>query len=368
MHTLYIQFRACIDNSDIDQFMRHSGPVFHRWLPNGEQDALVLDQPENNLSIGIWFERRGYVDDSGFIKHDHKRKEVDDSVVPRQAILEAGAIFGKVTLTAVPESQYEAVINNEIGSKGYESLGKFVVKKVIDPFLQRASKILRDTYGQYWVAPPSSFDSRDCSLGQYCHHRAMEWSTPDGKEGEFVPTEKSTEPCVLTVGPSDYSQYLSQDCWKSFGYILASEYMPPLSTTILSRARRLADEGRIEHALIEIITALEISLEEYVRSKLNNDTKLMELSQGFWQLPLPARITLLASLMDVSAEDVEKSLEVVSARNSFVHDGKHPVTGIEEKFSGVLSIIRSLAGDPVLKFPSANHGNALKASAEDWES
>jgi hypothetical protein len=368
MHSIDITFSAFLLNDyDVDLFRRHNGPVFHRWLPNGEQDALSLNYPDTHTTVRLWFERRGYVDESGFIKHEHKRKEVDDSIIPRQAILEAGAIFGCVTLIDVPESEYNAVINNNTGAAEYISIGKRVVKKIVDPLLARFAKILRDTYGQYWISPPSTFDSRDCSLGQYCHRRTMRWKTPDEMEGEFIPNEKSTETVSIILNQTDYSEYMTRDIWFSLTELLNSDYEPSIATTISSRARRLLYQGRLEHALIEVVTSLEIAIEEHVRRKIQGNKKLFDATQSFWQLNLPTRIGLISSLADVCSEDIEEALLAVTARNDFVHEGKPPPSSTKTHIQGVLNIIRALSGPILIKFPSAHHGNKLRCNAEDWD-
>jgi len=367
MHTIDITFGAFIDNYDVDKFLRHSGPVFHRWLPNGEQDSVSISCPEENAIVRLWSERRGYVDESGFIKYEHKRKEVDDSIIPRQAILEAGAIFGRVTLANIAKPEYDAITNNRIGSNEYVSIGKRVVKKIVDPLLTRFTKILRDTYGQYWLNPPPTFDGRDCSLGQYCHRRSMKWTTPDGAKGEFVPTEKGAETMTMVMQPRDYSEYMDQDAWFAIRELLESDYEPSVAMTISSRARRLLDEERLEHALIEAVTSLEVAIEEYVRRKLQGNKKLSEVTRGFWQLPLPARVGLISSLADIRSADIEHAFLAVAARNDFVHEGKYPSPTSKQYIQGVLNIIRGLSGLPALRFPSAHRGNELRASAEDWE-
>ena len=38
------------------------GPLFHRWLPDGRQDSIVLATKDPNTKLEVWFERRGYAD------------------------------------------------------------------------------------------------------------------------------------------------------------------------------------------------------------------------------------------------------------------------------------------------------------------
>lgn len=366
MNHLEIKFGTFIDNYDVDSVFRRSGPLFHRWLPNGRDDALKVELTDEKAYVLLWFERRGYVDDSGFIKYEHKKKEVDDTIIPRQAVLGAGALFGCVVLNDVIAEEYECVINDKTDAAGYIAIGKRVVKKIVDPLLAKITRILRDTYGQYWVEIPSCFDSRKSSLGQHCHHRSMKWQTLDGKEGFFIPTEKKNEVISINVGMSSYDEYLDKETWEIIGELLNSNYQPSTTLAIASRVNRLLDEGRIQHALIECITSLEVAIEEYVRIKLQNDTKFIEVTQSFWQLSLPARVTLVATLACLDDQDINNSLKAISERNKFVHEGKSPAPESENYIKGVLQIIKGFAGTPQVKLPTANHSNELRKSPDDW--
>ena len=122
-----------IQDSEIDRFSRRSGPLFHRWLPNGRDSAIKIEFKDEDAFAYLWFERRGFVDESGFIRYNHEKSEVDDAVIPRQGILEGGVLFGAVVMNSITSDEYEAVVNEEMGQQAYVDLGKRVVKRVIDP-------------------------------------------------------------------------------------------------------------------------------------------------------------------------------------------------------------------------------------------
>jgi len=364
MNQLEITFATFINNYDVDAFYRKNGPLFHRWLPNGRDDALEIELPDEKARIFLWFERRGYVDENGFIRFDHKKKEVDKAIIPRQALLEAGALFGCVVLEDVAVEEYECVIEDKTDDQGYISLGKRVVQTMVDPFLTRITKILRDTYGQYWIDIPSSFDSRKKSLGQHCDHRAMKWKTLSGKKGDFLPTKKTSAGIALTGSMSlNFNDYLDKTSWFNLGELLNTSYEPSIALEIASRANSLLDGGRIQHALVECITSLEIVIEEYVREKLFDNSTLVKKTQSFWELNLPAKVTLIAALASLDENDIECSIKAIKERNDFVHEGKIPGKESQDHIAGVLRIIKGLINAPEVKFPSANKGNAL----QNWD-
>ena len=65
------------------------GPRFHRWLPNGESDALVLKTDDPAADLRVWFERQGRMD-GAFFQFAHKEQSFDPAVITRQGVLEAG--------------------------------------------------------------------------------------------------------------------------------------------------------------------------------------------------------------------------------------------------------------------------------------
>jgi hypothetical protein len=59
MTILLLKFR--IDFWRTDAVPEHQWPVFHRWLPDGEKDALTFDMKDPNITLKLWFERWGVV-------------------------------------------------------------------------------------------------------------------------------------------------------------------------------------------------------------------------------------------------------------------------------------------------------------------
>jgi hypothetical protein len=93
MATLLLKFGVLLENYNIEEFDRHKGPLFHRWLPDGEKDAILVDVPDPTAELKVWFERRGFVDDR-WIRFDYSRPEIDPEIMERQAILDAGPLRG----------------------------------------------------------------------------------------------------------------------------------------------------------------------------------------------------------------------------------------------------------------------------------
>ena len=90
MTTMLLKFRINLELYELQTLNRNHGPLFHRWLPDGQQDSIVLDTGHPNSDLEVWFERRGFVDD-GWIRFDYKRREVDPEIMSKQGVLDAGA-------------------------------------------------------------------------------------------------------------------------------------------------------------------------------------------------------------------------------------------------------------------------------------
>jgi hypothetical protein len=79
MSALLIRFKIELANPDFASYEPHYGPLFHRWLPDGDHDAIVLKTDDPNLELKVWFERRGFVE-NGNIQYSPSRFEVDPAV------------------------------------------------------------------------------------------------------------------------------------------------------------------------------------------------------------------------------------------------------------------------------------------------
>jgi hypothetical protein len=85
MTTLLIKFAVSLLDYDVGP-ARHHGPLFHRWLPNGESDKLEIKTGNPDAELSVWFRRRGCLD-SGMIRFDYTREEVDPEIMSKSTML-----------------------------------------------------------------------------------------------------------------------------------------------------------------------------------------------------------------------------------------------------------------------------------------
>jgi len=257
------------------------GPLFHRWLPDGEKDALVLDVGTDNAELKVWFERRGYVE-GGLIKYDVTRKEVNPAVIPTQAALTAGSLFGSLEIRDLAEEEVMPIRENRIGDASYRALGDRVVNKLIYPSVSRFINTLRGKYGQYWIRELHKWDSRNETLGAYCQFLLLKWSLDQGATWlDFVPDDPIAYTTAMAGRAESFRNYLTQEDWNDLAQISSQKYELPLASNFLSRANQLLDEEDYKYALIEGITALELAVSDAIKPNCKQTIILLNLYKDF---------------------------------------------------------------------------------------
>lgn len=370
MPTLLLKFYIYLRRTN--EVMRDfEGPLFHRWLPDGEKDAIVLDTGTPNTTLKVWFERRGFVNDR-FIEFDVTRKEVDSAITPMQAALVAGSLFGSLEMQGLTEGELAAFRNNNQGDHSYITLGDRVVNNLIYPPVARFINTLRTKYGQYWIREFEKWDSRRESLGGYCIFLRLKWSLDQGATWfDFIP-DNPIRRTIATFGTEEsFRQYLTQEDWKDLAQLSQEKYEPSLAAFFLSRAQQLLDEENFRYALIEGITALELAVSESIKSRLQTDDELLKSIQRFWTLPINTQVIIIATLLGkISQENLSHSLQAIdisnNIRNKAIHEGMIPGDVMKTHISGLLNTVAALLFDSNFKFPSARLGNKIMP-VEDWE-
>lgn len=367
MPALLLKFKINLEDYSVSIHPRHHGPLFHRWLPDGEKDAIVLDTGDPNAELKVWFERLGFKH-KDFIEFDYTRREVEPETIPKQAILDAGPLVGLLEIHAVSEEESVSLRENKVGDARYVALGKKIVSLIHVP-VARFLDVLRTNYGQYWIRGLEKWDSRKESLARYCSLPLnLEWSLDEGKTwARFMPDEPTARLTVTMSTARSFREYLTKDDWQELAKVSREGHEPSLAALLLARAHQFLDQGNLKHALIEGVSALEVALEELVHQKLDGDNSLAKSMQAFWQLPLPARlIPVVSTLGTARLEDVKLAVEAIDMRNKVVHDGWDPPERAQHELSGLVNTVAALLPSPRFKFPTVNPGNKIMP-LEEWE-
>ena len=322
MTILEVQFGVWLGGQDSPFGVQ--GALFHRWLPNGELDAIEVPTEDKAARVKVWFDRKGYVE-NGWIKYDHKRTEIPEELMRRQALLDAGALLGRITLNDVSQEQLDAVQGQQEGNVHYVAVGKRVAKYVYKAVL-KVVRVLKWSYGQYWLEEPSPWDSRNQTVGSYLHGRVQVWF--DSRDGRR-PFRPNSISITLTsrVGATKCADYITELDWQAVARAISGGSTPPISARTLVEANRLAVHGQLRQAVVEAATALEIALNDFARK---GPATAEELGQ-FLDLGLRAKLIIMAAIRRrIDRTELDTVLKLVALRNGIVHEGINPP---EESFS-----------------------------------
>ncbi len=365
MPSLLLKFYVFLDQrKDWRQF---NGPLFHRWLPDGEKDSIDLYTGYPQTRLKVWFERRGYVD-GGVIQFDTARKEVDPAIIPTQAALYAGSLVGQLDVRDVTDNEAACLSSQLTEDPLYVSLSERIVDKIIQPCVSRLIDILRTKYGQYWLREPEGLDYKRRSLNNRCYLLNLQWSLDSGVTWFDLTPNASTSftHVTWTIGSGkDFQQYLTHEDWKNLAVLSQKEFNPPLGAFILANAKQLFEEENYKYALIEGILALEISLEYFTKQNFNehSNPKRSELENISH---LEDKLRAVVKNIVLPKNSLKQAIQAIRVRNKSVHEYHFPSEQIKPKIKSLLNVVAVLNFGQDFKMPSARLGNMIKP-VKDWE-
>ncbi|MGE7718602.1 hypothetical protein [Priestia megaterium] len=352
MSNMLISFKFSFMDHSSSSLGRRIGPVFNRWLPDGLTDAIDIEC-DNDTKMYLWFERKGSIkNDNVIIPSINGIDNLPSELIERQPSLDAGHLFGKVELSNLSEDEMEAVQNNRSEDSAYVKLGKRLVNKVVYPYVDNLQNVLRVAYGQYWISPLPKWDSRDSSLGYYCKSLIMKWSVDGGETWNDFRPNQSVVNIKADIVISTRNDYIKKEDWPKIISLVKGNYTPSLGASMLSQAHQKKDQGELKYALIEAVTALEIALEERIVENIKGEKKLVDDIHNFWKLPMPAKLTIVASLLgNVSTEELEDSIRAIYLRNEVAHEAK-PISKDSIKIiETLMDTVSKILVEPSVKFP-----------------
>jgi hypothetical protein len=339
--------------------------LFHRWLPDGEKDAIFLETNDTDTELKVWFEKEGFASRTFMIPGE---SQDNDYVISEQGKLDAGSLRGLLTIKNLSQEELDTLSDNKIGNDIYIKLGKRVIKKLIYKPVNNFLKILRIIYGQYWIKEMREWDSRNIGLGHYCTLIYLKWSLDGGQKWfDFIPEKGLAMSLTLTLG-RDYLEYLTQTDWKKLEE-LAKNYSPSLAATILSRSHQLLDQGDIRYALLEAVTAFELSINDYLRNKLSGYAELDSFINHFNNITTnPDKMKIFSAFLsnEISLCTLKECLKAIEWRNKIIHEGKMLPDNFESAIITLQKTVGKLLLGPRQRFPSASKSNS-RMTKEEWD-
>ena len=338
--------------------------IFHRWLPNGEKDAVKLNTNDPNINLKVWFERCGFTK-GAFIQYNEKHREVDSKIMTSQGCLYSGPLFGMLEIDNLPPEEIQAIRVSKEGDQIYINLTKRLVENIIYQPVSEFIDIIKINFGQFWIKPLPKYDSRHYSLGYYSSQILnLQWSLEDRKSWKIIdPDAPDTVKATFQALPRpDYLQFMTKEDWES---IYEFKYSNRSPNHFLIRSHSLCEGGDLRLALIEGTTALELSIHEFIRNRASSRS-LIEASEAFYNLPLRTQLTILcSSFKSIPQEQIEHSIEAINLRNKIVHEGIEPKDQTKSLLYALLKTVSYISGEEVLKFPSKRF-SMFSTPDENW--
>lgn len=357
MPALLLRFAIVLESVSVEPFdwetgERRHGPLFYKWLPDGERDAIDLNVDEPEAELRVWFEQNGFLED-GRVKFDYERKELEPAIVSALPVLDAGPMIGVLRLPNVAEDVLEAIQENRLGDAALVAFGRRIAHMLYGP-ISRLLSVLRTNYGQYWINELKEWNPRTESLGSYFTQvMQTRWSVDEGVTwSNFVPDPP--ELLSSSDGWQDsYDALLTQQDWRDLQKNLTEGYEPKLCARLLSSAHQLVEREDFRGAVIQVMNALEVGLNEFMHRKTRMNKVMADHLHGFAALPLGARLTAVAMLSGIlSATQVEAALKVADMHQKVVRDGWEPPASTRMEIEHAMQTVSSLLSGPSFRFPS----------------
>lgn len=349
----------------INEIHERHGLAFHRWLPDGEKDAIVVGTKYPDTTLKLWFRRFGFTE-RGKIEFNLDHNEVDPTIVPKQGLLNSGPLFAKIESFEITDDELKVLQDNKIGGDKYQLLGKKIAK-IIDPIMINFFYLLRIHFGQYWLPKYSKYDSTEKSIGEHLRMLFIEWSDVEGKTwNAFEPDNKHATISVEMSSPKSFPKLITKQDWKKLEEYLKEDHKESLAAITLARTHQYIVQRDIRHAFFEGVTSLELSIEEFMRYRIKNNKLFNDNIKGFWALPIRTKIISIATVLDLSTTDIENTVTAISWRNKIIHDGWAPEFYEAKKYlESLLRVTSKLLTGPPFKFP--NYGGQVIQPEEMWD-
>ena len=229
--------------------MSFDGPaVFYQWMPIEPDDEIAFVEEDVRVSMR-WT-----------IKSAVWASEVTADSIANTVNNQAYRMFVEASLPISSElGAHITMIDREIGplADEYKDLGQKLQSTIVRR-VNRFSGYARAVKGQFWV---DEFQSDDMNPSQFfIRHEAR--ATIDGVAVRFDPDRRTIR---LTGRMQDTKMMITASDWPEVREFVAGERGLPLVGLLLANARSLAAEGNRRNALVEAVTALEVSLSEFAK-------------------------------------------------------------------------------------------------------
>ncbi|MCH7647098.1 MAG: hypothetical protein IIA83_00615 [Thaumarchaeota archaeon] len=362
MSDLLLRFSLSLKDHDIT--FGTDGLIFHRWLPNGQDNAIDLPTKFPNTELKIWFNRCGYTEKNKIV-FDRSRQEVDPEIMNINGILSSGPLHGLLQIKDIQQKDESALRKNEQNDPDYIDLGKRIIKILNEPLFEFLN-LLRLNYGQFWIKQIQKWNSKTMTVGNYLSQFFMDFSLDDGNNWtRFDPENVSIE--ITSILGGDFEKYFTENDWNQLSNDVKKHNEFSLATIILMEANKFLDQDNLKLAFVDGVSALDIAFTEFFRKKYSSDDEISKQVNTFLELSLLTKVIGITSLLDNMAQaEIERILSAIRVRNKVAHESHDPVDDEIPSLRTLLRFTAKLLDNPDFRFLTPNIGNAIMPP-EKWE-
>lgn len=350
-----ISLRFALRLTDTTDPQEPAGPLFHKWMPDGERDALLLTPSECPYTIRVWTERHGFLDEFGRFQFEAERTGLTDDELRTQQRLDAGHLHGQADGMEVTVEEMEMLECDRRGDE-YQALGKKLLRLVLPP-VQKLTRAMRYRYGQWWIEAPVAWDSRFLTLGEYCAAMQMRWrSSQDGSWRPFWPNDprQIIRGTIRVTAAGAYEALLTKDDWVELPAVMTDEDKSLMaSMSMVAVAQRAVRLRRLLEGYVFAAAACELALEHFVAVRFTTDDK--QWAMQFWASDrFHARLSVvLPMLSSCDRPLIDLCNKAIKTRNAIVHEGAPLPADAEQQVAGLLRVVALLVGDVTKKLPDS---------------
>jgi len=334
-----------------------AGVLFHKWLPDGEKDAICLID-QGNIKLHVLFERRGFLDKDEIKYSDEKKEELKENVIRRHAKLESGPLFIKLVYP-IGLNDEKKIIGRDVESKtakydklnDYDDLGKNIYKLIYSK-LSVLVYTLKYKFGQFWIEDFPSLDSTSQSLGSYFSGLQAKCIIK-GKKYRFLPNS----PIVFLVSKiskdDEFLKFITEDNWRS---LQKKEFIKEnTGREYLVKSYDSYINNDLRNAFLEGCIALELVISnlfvKFCQEKLDS----------FFDMPRKVQLCIVANLVlpDLTESIITNSCKAIDIRNSIMHKGYVPNSRDSKYYIDLINVVIKLLRDGEIKLPNKHLGQII---------
>lgn len=339
-------FRFGVPLVDPERGHPSKGVSFHRWLPAGETDALVLLE-QGGARLTVWF---------------RSNEVVSQDAMDQEGLLEAQSVQGELTLP-VSDSEAEMLGRALDVEPAVYGVAERVIR-FVDPPLERLIDVLRVNFGQYWLRSWRPWDPQRQSLGGRCFAIRLRCSV---EGGEPVPVVPDLPDSAGTQHSSAFGhdEYIGREDWEALMRLCTATEGPSIAVRTIASAHELLDRREFRHALIEAVTGTELAIKQLILARCERRRALVDATKQAMGARLIAQMVMVsAHLPGLSTRALEAAVKGVELRHALVHHAKGEDREFAIATTSLLEFARAILGASKIRFPGRE---LMKERQTDWE-